>query len=181
MIRLFVAIPLPADIRAHLGLLSAGIPGAKWVAPANMHLTLRFIGAVEEPVAAEIAAALDGVEAAPFVLELDGMGDFGSGKRLRALWVGVARNAVLEHLQARIESALVRLGLEPERRRFAPHVTLARLKGAPAARARRFIAENGAFRAGPFPVAGFTLFSSFLSCNGAIHDPVAEFPLTGAD
>lgn len=181
MIRLFVAIPLPADIRARLGLLSAGIPGAKWVAPANMHLTLRFIGAVEEPVVAEIAAALDVVEAPPFALEIDGIGDFGSGKRRRALWVGVARNAALEHLQARIESALVRLGLKLERRRFVPHVTLAHLKGAPAARARRFIMENGDFHAGPFPVAGFTLFSSFLSRNGAIHDPVAEYPLTGAD
>ncbi len=179
MIRLFVAIPLPADVRERLGLLSVGIPGAKWVEPANLHLTLRFIGEVEEPVAAEIATVLEGVEAAPFGIELDGMGDFGSGKRLRALWAGVARNEALEHLQARIESALVRLGLEPERRRFTPHVTLARLKGAPAARARRFIAENGAFRAGPFPVAGFTLYSSFLSRNGAIHDPVAEFPLRG--
>jgi 2'-5' RNA ligase len=178
VIRLFVAIPLPADIRARLGLLSGGIPGAAWVEPENLHLTLRFIGEVEEPAVAEIAAALETVEAAPFSFALDGMGDFGSGKRLRALWVGVALNEALDHLQARIESALVRLGLEPEHRRFTPHVTLARLKGAPAHRARRYIMENGAFRAGPFPVQGFTLFSSFLSRNGAIHDPVAEFALT---
>ncbi len=180
MIRLFVAIPLPGDVRERLGLLAGGIPGAKWVEPANLHLTLRFIGEVEEPVVAEIAAALETIEAAPFTIELDGMGDFGSGKRLRALWAGVARNEALKNLHARIESALVRVGLEPERRRFTPHVTLARLKGAPAARARRFIAENGAFRAGPIPVAGFSLYSSFLSRNSAIHDPVAEFPLVGA-
>jgi 2'-5' RNA ligase len=180
VIRLFVAIPLPDDVRARLGFLSAGIPGARWVAPESLHLTLRFIGEVAEPVVADVAAALEGVAAAPFMLELDGMGEFGSGKRLRALWVGVARSAALESLQARLESALVRMGLEPERRRFSPHVTLARLGGAPATRARRFVMENGAFRAGPFPVAGFTLYSSFLSHNGAIHDPVAEYALVGA-
>ncbi len=181
MIRLFVAVPLPEDARARLAGLCAGVRGAKWVAPENLHLTLRFIGEVDEETAADIDAALSKVRAPAFEVTLEGVGHFGSRKRARALWAGVADNSRLGHLHDKVEAALVRARLEPEGRKFSPHVTLARFKNTSARRVTAFVAQHGLFRAGPFPVGAFTLYSSFLSKGGAIYAPEAAYPLEPAD
>ena len=131
MIRLFVALALPAAIKAQLALLSGGIPGARWVPPENYHLTLRFIGEVESWRAEEVDEALANIRARPFMLSLRGLGLFEKAGRISSLWVGVEKTDQLGLLQAKVETALQRIGLEPERKRFAPHVTLARTDRAP--------------------------------------------------
>ena len=125
MIRLFVALSLPAAIKEQLAMLSGGIPGARWVPPENYHLTLRFIGEVESWRAEEVDEALANIRARPFMLSLRGLGLFEKAGRISSLWVGVEKTDQLGLLQAKVETALQRIGLEPERKRFAPHVTLA--------------------------------------------------------
>jgi RNA 2',3'-cyclic 3'-phosphodiesterase len=178
MVRLFVGVELPEDVRERLASLCAGIPGARWVPPENLHLTLRFIGEVSGGEADDIYHALTSVRPRSFDITLSGVGHFETGSEVRAVWVGVERNAELVALRDRIESTLVRIGLPPEGRRFTPHVTLARLKDTPPQRVSTFLAHNALFRAGPIAVEHFTLFSSFLQGSGAIHTPEADYPLT---
>ncbi len=181
MIRLFVAIELPEDVRERLAALAAGVRGARWVRPENLHLTLRFIGEVDEGRLADIYAALARIADPAFELAIDGIGHFGSKREARVLWAGAESNERLVRLHDKVESALVRAGLAPEERKFSPHVTLARLKRASTPRVRDFMAAHGLFRAGPFPVDAFQLFSSFLSKSGAIHKVEAEYRLDPAD
>jgi 2'-5' RNA ligase len=178
MIRLFVGVPLPEDVRLGLAALCTGVPGAKWVAEENFHVTLRFIGEVPENEAEDIHHALEGVRTRRFDLVLSGVGHFETSGQVRTLWAGVEKNAELVALRDRIESALVRSGLEPEGRRFTPHVTLARLKDAPTARVSGFLAANSLFRAGPVAVDQFTLFSSFPRSSGPIYHAEADYPLS---
>jgi len=177
MIRLFVAIDFPETVRERLAALCAGVPGARWVDPANLHLTLRFIGEVANPVAGDIDAALSGIRMPRFGLWLRDVGIFGRGRGVRALWAGVAESADLMRLQAKVENAVCAAGIARETRKFTPHVTLARLRGASAPRLQRFVAEHADFMAGPVPVERFILYSSFLSSSGAIHTPEAAYDL----
>src|SRR5438045_9204640 len=124
MLRLFVGIEFPPELKLHLSLLETGIRGAKWVDAGNLHLTLRFIGEVDEGVAADIDEALAHVRARRFTLQLAGAGVFGGGKP-RALWVGGERHPDLVALRDKIEQALIRTGLEPEPRKSAHPETLA--------------------------------------------------------
>ena len=168
MIRLFVALEIPERVRERLQSLQLGVPGARWAALEQMHLTLRFIGEVDEPAAHDIDDALSGIRASAFEMELAGVGEFG-GKNPRALWAGVRRPGALLHLQRKIETALQRFGLEPERRKFTPHVTLARLKAAPHGRVLDFLTDHALFASGPFEAKHFVLFSSQLGSNGSIY------------
>ncbi len=175
--RLFVAISLPDDLRDSLSGLACGLPGARWVAPDNLHLTLRFIGEVDGDEAEDIDAALSGIRCQRFPLTLAGVGDFGDDRRLRSVWVGVEANETLERLQSKIEQALQRAGQPPEKRKFKPHVTLARFKSHPGDRLKDYFSQQALFRAPPFEVAEFTLFSSYLSHEGAIYSAEAIYPL----
>ncbi len=175
--RLFVALALPDDLRDQLYALASGLPGARWVDAPNLHLTLRFIGEVDGHAAEDVDAALAGVQSRRFSVTLSGVGQFGDERRLRALWVGVEPNEALERLQAKIETALQRAGLEPEKRKFKPHVTLARFRTNPGERLRDYIVQRALFRADPFEVREFTLFSSYLAREGAIYAPEAVYSL----
>jgi 2'-5' RNA ligase len=178
MIRLFVGLELPAEIRQRLGMLCAGVSGARWVRPESFHLTVRFIGEVDEGRFDDIHMALSRIKAAPFELTLSGVATFGKNSAPHTLWAGVQRNDTLASLHAKVERALVTIGFEPEGRKYAPHVTLARLKEAPPARLGAYVAENALFRAGPARIDGFVLFSSFLSRSGAIYEPEARYSLS---
>lgn len=177
MIRLFAALALPDAVRERLALVRAPLPGARWIPPENMHVTLRFIGEVEPPVATEIDVALSRVVAPAFDIRLAGLGTFGSRGRVRALWAGVEKSEPLAHLQAKIEAACVHAGLPPEERKFHPHVTLARCKNVPEAPAAEFAATYEGFGLPAIPVEGFTLYSSRMGRSGAAYAPEAVYPL----
>jgi len=176
VIRLFVGIGLDPSLAQSLAPLASGLPGARWVEGRNLHVTLRFIGEIEEGLARELHDLLADIAAPAFELSLAGFGTFGS-KRPHTLWVGVTREPAIERLRDKVESAMVRGGCPPEPRRFMPHVTLARLKDTPVSRVQDFIAGNSPFHAGPCPVTHFTLFRSYLSRAGAEYQVVAEYPL----
>jgi 2'-5' RNA ligase len=178
MLRLFVGIEFPPELKLHLSMLCTSIPGARWVDAGNLHLTLRFIGEVGEDVAADIDEALAGLRARRFTLQLAGTGVFGGG-RPRALWVGVERHPDLVSLHAKIEKALIRIGIEPEPRKFAPHVTLARLREPALDMLGAFLAAHAQFRAAPLPVESFSLIASFPTKAGSIYEDQADYPLSG--
>jgi RNA 2',3'-cyclic 3'-phosphodiesterase len=153
------------------------MPTAKWVDPGNLHLTLRFIGEVGEDLAADIDAALLRIEGRSFVLQLAGTGVFGNGGAPRSLWVGVERNPVLWALRDKIERALIRVGLPPEPRKFAPHVTLARLQNPPLDKVAEFLSVHAGFRAEPLPVHSFSLIASYQTKAGSVYEDQADYPL----
>ena len=159
--------------------MCSGIPGARWVEPANMHVTLRFIGEVDEPAAEEINYNLSHIEAPPFDLELQGLNTFGQGAKAHALWVAVPPTPALLHLQSKVESAVVRTGLPPEGRKFTPHVTIARLNRPETGRLQSFIEGNNLFKAGPFMVDRFTLFESRTGKGGPVYTALEDYPLDG--
>ncbi len=178
MLRLFVGIAFPPELKLRLSLLCTGVPGAKWVDPGNLHLTLRFIGEITEDLAADVHEALGGIKAARFPLQLAGTGVFG-GRRPHALWVGVERSSELVRLRDKVEQALIRVGLQPEQRKFAPHVTLARLRDPELHALGQFLAANARFRADPLPVNCFSLIASFPTKAGSVYEDQADYPLTG--
>lgn len=175
--RLFVGLDLPSTLRSRLALLAGGLPGARWVPAENYHITLRFVGEVAGHQAEEIDHALAALRARGFELALAGVGTFSRAGRETALWAGVERGAPLDLLQSKIETALQRAGLAPERRRFAPHVTLARLDNAAPARLAAYVQANNLFRAGPVPIGHFTLFSSRLGKEASVYEAEVEYAL----
>jgi 2'-5' RNA ligase len=177
MIRLFVGLSLPEDVSRRLALLGGGIPGARWMGEEQLHLTLRFIGEVDGARYDDIRLALSAVQSPAFPLTLAGMGHFGDGRKLRALWADVASAPDLIGLQERVESVLVRAGVPAETRKFKPHVTLARLRDAPAGRVAAFLAAQGLFSSGPFRVDEFHLFSSHPSSEGSVYDIEESYTL----
>ena len=177
MIRLFVALSLPDDLRQRLGTLCNGVRDARWVREENLHLPLRFIGEGEEPEVAYIVSALSAVRGRRFDLTLSGVGHFESRNKIRSLWAGIQNNPALDRLQQRIETVLTRHGLAPDGRKFSPHVTLARLKQASPAYVRHWLEGNSYFQANTFSVDHFTLFESYRAHTGAIYTPLQEFPL----
>jgi len=177
MHRLFVAIDLPPEIAAQLQGLCYGVPGARWVQPEQMHLTLRFIGEVDGGIFRDIKEGLGVIQSSPFFLQVKGLGFFPPRKTPRVLWAGVAPEEEVSGLRNRIENVLVGMGLEPEGRKYSPHITLARLHDTPIPRLGRFLAGNSLFATEPFPVSEFHLYSSQLTAKGAFHVIEASYPL----
>ncbi len=175
--RLFVAIDLPWDLREPLTRLARGLPGGRWVSEANLHLTLRFVGEVPPHRAEEVDLALATLRSKRFALSLAGVGTQNRAGREVALWVGVERNAQLEHLQAKIETALHRAGLPAEKRRFLPHVMLARLDNTVEEKLAAYVQSNNLFRAGPVVIDAFTLFSSQLGKEASVYTAEVAYPL----
>jgi RNA 2',3'-cyclic 3'-phosphodiesterase len=177
--RLFVSIELPEAVKQALLRMCCDVPGARWVEPEQMHLTIRFIGEVDGLVFRDVTDALEGVTALAFPLTIRGVGHFPPRGEPRVLWAGVERSEGLLELRSRVERALVRAGLAPEGRKFSPHLTLARLHGASERAVASFLAQNGLLRCDPFAVPAFHLFSSALSSKRAVHRCEATYPLAG--
>jgi RNA 2',3'-cyclic 3'-phosphodiesterase len=175
MPRLFTGLEIPPAIRARLSLLRAPVHGAKWVAADNMHITLRFVGDVDDRTADEFAAALGGIGAEPFTVSIHSAGAFG-GRDPRVLWAGVDGGKALDALYRANERAARAAGLPPDPRSFKPHVTLARLRGTRHAAVARFLEENGALRAEPFVAKRFVLFSARPGSGGGPYGVEAEYP-----
>jgi 2'-5' RNA ligase len=176
MPRLFSAIEIPTGVAERLTMLRAGLTGARWVDPENYHLTLRFIGDVDGATARDFTAALGAIMAAPFELEVSGLGSFGGGKP-RAIFAGISPSQGLEALQRANERAAREAGLPPEGRNYKPHVTLARLKGARAEAVAAYLERQGGIGPEPFTVSRFVLYSSRNSVGGGPYVVEAAYPL----
>ena len=177
MLRLFVAIPLPDEVGDALDRLCTGIQGARWVDRDAMHLTLRFIGEVDGAIAEDVHEALLRVGAPAFDLTVSGVDCFEQAGKVRSLWAGVEKQPLLVHLRDKVESALVRAGIEPVRRKFKPHITLARFRGETIGRIGSFIQRHSRIALPSFTVDHFTLFRSHLSSERAYYEVLAEYPL----
>ena len=174
MVRLFFGLELPEEL--HQRLIAGGIERARFVAPENLHITLRFIGEVDEPTMRDVALAADGIRFEPVLITLNGAGHFESRGRVSAVWLGGEHSAPLMALRDRLEAAMVRCGLPPERRRFKPHVTVARLTQGRPNEIHHWLAANSMFRAVPFIAARFVLFSSAIGRGGPRYTAECGFP-----
>lgn len=178
MHRLFVGLRPPAPIRAALLALMGGVPGARWQSDDQLHITLRFIGEVERPVAEDVALALSAVHFAPVEIALAGVGAFDSRGRPNALWAGVRPHDRLAELHKKIDQALVRCGLAPERRAYLPHITLARMNSR-AGPVDRFLEAHSGLSSPAFTLDSILLYESHLGHEGASYEAVERYPLRG--
>jgi len=176
MPRLFTALEIPSPLAFSLSLLRGGLPGARWVDPENYHITLRFIGDIDQRTADEVGGALMRVDKPGFDLMLAGLDALG-GNRPHSIVAAVRPSQVLRDLQSEHERIIQRIGLEPERRKFRPHVTLARIKSVSEASAAAYLALRGDFRTPPFPVGRFVLLSSRDSRGGGPYVMEEAYPL----
>ena len=176
MHRLFVAIRPPEPIRDLLIDAMDESPDFRWQHDEQLHLTLRFIGEVDRPLADDIAAALTRIHAERFSLRIAGTGRF-EQRNSGSLWAGVEPKAPVAALASKIERTCVGLGLEPERRAFHPHITLARWKGRRTREIADFLQRTRGLGSEPFDVSEFILFESRLSRHGAHYEEAASYPL----
>lgn len=178
MIRLFVAIGIDdEDVAEALADVQREVPGARWSPRENLHLTLRFVGEVAEPVADDLDAALSGVVGAPFEIEFSGVGAFEDGRGPRAIWAGVRESEPLKVLQGRCEAAARRAGLPREPRSYRPHVTVAYLKDAAVEKVARWIQTHNVREFPPLTVRAFGLYSSILTSAGSHYRLERAYPL----
>ena len=176
MPRLFTGLEIPAEIGQTLSDLRGGLPGARWIDPENYHVTLRFIGDIDGVAANEIASLLFRVNRKPFEVALQGLSSFG-GRKPRAVVASIAPSRPLIELQAELERLMQRIGLEPEGRKYTPHVTLARLRDASSHDVANYLATRHPFRPPPFRVSRFVLYSSRASTGGGPYVVEAAYPL----
>lgn len=177
MHRLFVAIRPPAPVRARLTALMGGVEGARWQDDDQLHLTLRFVGEVDRPVAEDVVAALGGVSHPRFAVSLEGIGQFDRKGRITSLWVGVGPPEPLAALHRKVDQALVRIGLVPEGRAFVPHITLARF-GRDAGALDAVMSRAGEMSGLSFEAEDFRLYESTLGRGGAHYEMIERYRLS---
>jgi 2'-5' RNA ligase len=175
--RLFAAVETPAEIGEGLVRRQQGLPGARWRPAQSLHITLRFFGQTPETVARDLDAELASISASPFLLHLEGVGSFGEGREVHAVWAGVGDSEPLRRLAGRCESAARRAGLKAEGRAYKPHVTLAYLKHADPARVGAWVQGHNLLRSEPFQVTWFGLWSSWPTAEGSHYRLEREYPL----
>lgn len=191
MPRVFLALSLPDPARDALTMRYGGIEDARWIAPDDLHVTLRFIGEIDGGDGRALDAALAAVRAAPVEIEMTGFSAFGSKAqphprspsvfKPRSVHAVVAKTDALVALQRRIDRAVEAAELEPERRRFSPHVTMARFSRTGAADAGPWLARQAPLEPGArrFTASAFGLYSAKPSVGGGPYVLEAEYPLTG--
>lgn len=178
-LRLFIALPLPEEIADRLESLCADIPGLAWRTRAQYHLTLAFIGQVDEAKARDIDSELGRIVAPPFEMALAGTGSFG-GREPSAVWAGVEAPPDLVRLAAGCARAIRQAGAPLDARAYRPHVTLAYCHGASTHDVARFLESTGALRTGTFWVDQFCMYSSHATRSGSAYREEAVYPLEGA-
>ena len=174
--RLFAALAIPDAVAQGMMLIQGGVPGARWARREQLHLTLRFIGEVDGRDAAMIDDALAGIRAPAFDLQLHGVGQFG-GQKTHALWAGVRKNEMLEHLQRKVDSAIRRVGQPQDAHKFTPHVSLARLRRPEGGKVLDWLTHHALYTSAEFAVDAFCLFSSKLTPDGSIYRAEEDYPL----
>ena len=175
MHRLFVAIRPPDKVRDALLDLMGGISGARWQDDDQLHLTLRFIGEVDRHAADDVHAALGSIHQPRFELAISGLGVFDRRGAPEVVWAGVTPQEPVERLHKKVDQAIVRAGLEPERRAFHPHITLARL-GRDTGPVEGFLGSKGV-SSERFTVDSFSLVESHLTPERAVYTEVELYPL----
>lgn len=177
MIRLFIAIDIPENIRREILGMGRSIPNARPVPEDQLHLTLKFIGEVENSRLLDICDALKSINHPQFPLSLRGVGTFPPRGTPRVLWAGVApaKNSVA--LRNSIERTLGNIGIPRGKKKYTPHITLARLRNSPVRQLQQFLAANAFLQSAEFIVENFILYSSRLTSKGAIHTVEATYPL----
>jgi 2'-5' RNA ligase len=176
MMRLFVAIRPPAEIRRRLTGMMGGISGARWQSDEQLHLTLRFIGEVDRHQAEDAAAALAAIHHPRFEVAVTGLGTFERRGRAEVVWAGVGPQEPLKALHNKVDQALARVGVAPDRRAFHPHITIARLNRSAGA-VEGLMASLSGFATDPFAVDGFALYESRLTPEGAVYSVLERYPL----
>lgn len=181
MIRSFIGLPLPDHVADRLEDLQEGLPIARAVPRENLHLTLVFLDAQPEPVLQDLCETLSEMKSPAFDLRLSGLTVLGR-RESGAIAVEAKGGEALSALQARVSRRAEMAGIELERRRFRPHVTIFRLpkraETEAQAKIQRWIDGAAGFEAIMFRVDRFALFRSILSKHGAVYDELCEFPLT---
>lgn len=178
-LRLFIAIPIPEQITERLLTLETDVPGASWRLPEHFHITLCFIGEVDEARARDVDGELGRIVAAPFEIALAGAGSFG-GREPSALWAGVDAPPDLARLASACENGIRAAGMPPEGRKFKPHVTLAYCHGTLDMDVAQFLRDASEFRTEKFWVDHFCMYSSRATRAGSRYVEEAVYPLTGA-
>ena len=176
MHRLFIAIRPPERVRDLLIDAMDDSPSLRWVGDEQLHLTLRFIGEVERPVANDIAVSLNRIRSPSFDLAVAGVGKF-ERRNGGAIWAGIHPKESVAALAAKIERAIQQVGIEAEHRSFMPHITLARWRRSDAEAVDAFLRRNSDLKSESFRVEGFILFESRLSRHGPHYEEIAAFPL----
>jgi len=189
-IRSFISIELPNGVKTRLAELEerlnkAGRVSARWVKPDNIHLTMKFLGDVEADKIPDItrvmAEAIAGIP--PFLLEINGLGAFPNLNRIRVVWVGIKGELErLNALQQKHESALEPLGFAAEKKRFSPHLTLARVNERALQEERRGLGRLLAateFKPVNMKVETVDLMKSRLTGAGAVYTKLKTVRLTG--
>jgi len=171
MIRLFTALDIPDEVAACLQPVQRGLAGARWVARENLHITLRFIGQVDERMADEVDAALAQLKMKPFNLQVTHLGSFGDSREARSVWAGLAPSEPLINLNAKIERLFQQLGLPADKRKYSPHITLGRVHHVTNADVAKWIEERGKLESPPFEVTRLVLYSSQTRSEGAVYTP----------
>lgn len=182
MIRIFAAIAIPRAIANAHADITDDIDDINPLEPENWHVTLRFLGDMDEGAAEDVVAALETVRHAPFRMALRGVGFFGEAggrKGIHALWAGVGPEAPLHSLRGKVEAALAEIGIEREGRKFRPHCTVARARKLADVEAAKFLKRHDALQSRPFDVEAFHLYESRATKQGRVYIPVVRFPLQG--
>lgn len=179
MIRAFLALPVPPEVRARLTVLQFLLPLPRRVDRAGFHLTLTFLGEQAEPVLAAVDDGMQALRQAPFPVAVSGAGLFG-GARPVAAWAGVAASEPLARLQAKCDRMARGAGIRVEARRFHPHITLGRFPAplpADALKLERAVVGEAGFRAGPWVADRVVMFRSHLTKAGSVYEELADYPL----
>lgn len=176
MIRLFTALDLPLEQKHILLSLMSGLPAVRWQTEDQLHLTLRFIGEVEETRAEEIRLLLAEVSFHAFSIRLSGVGNFGSVRKARMVWAGVEGTTNLKALQEKITNVLRRAGIPPDERKYTPHIMLGRIKGNNGQKLQDFLENNRDFSLPRFEVTEFCLVQSYLGRIGAQYRALETYP-----
>jgi 2'-5' RNA ligase len=179
MPRLFTGIEIPETIGEELSYLRGGIPGARWIDADLYHLTIRFVGDIDPHTANEIAAELARVHRPAFQLKIEGVQSLGSSKP-HTIAARLAPSQQLSELQATHERIMQRIGLPAEPRKYTPHITLARVRGARQHDLAEYLSLRGGFTTEPFEVDRFVLFSSRDNAGGGPYLVEEAYPLVAS-